>query len=177
MAATLKLLPTEPVQAEPVRTWNLTDLLRRVAADDGAAGEPRADEEAVETLDPALAEAVSTRAGTEPAVSALDHSWTDAVDLATEAAEAITLAEERIARLEADNRQLESYLEKEVRALQASMKAADEIVQRAEAAKAAAEARAERAEERAAAAEICLSRIRSQLSPIRRTRPAAPATA
>ena len=33
MAATLKLLPTEHIPGEAARGWNLTDLLRRVAAE------------------------------------------------------------------------------------------------------------------------------------------------
>src|SRR3954447_14345951 len=163
MAATLKLLPAEQTPADPVRGWNLTDLLRRVAADDR--GPP--DEDLIEEATAAPAQ--RKRPGTEAAIERVDalgpesdETWTEALDLAVEATDAIRIAEEHIARIEAQNRELESYLEKEVRSLQARMKAADEIVQRAEAGRAAAEARADRAEQRAETAERCLCRIRDQ---------------
>ena len=175
MAATLKILPVEPTLGETGRSWNLTDLLRRVAADDRPPPECETDpglESASAAMPgkspPALGEAVRW----EPAAG--EEPWADALDLAVEASDAIRFAEERIARLEAENRELEAYLEQEVRSLQARMKAADEVVQLTEAARSAAEARAERAEERADAAEKCLNRIRDQLSPIRRARTARP---
>src|SRR3954451_5946328 len=128
-------------------------------------------------MDPAGAEAAnfsellrSTVAPSEaPGGNVEETWWTAALDFAVEAADAIQVAEERIANLEAEKREFESYLEKEVRALQARIKAADRSVQQAEARSAAAESRAERAEQRAERAETCLSRIRDQLSPIRRT--------
>jgi hypothetical protein len=176
MAATLKLLPTEPSLGEAVRGWNLTDLLRRVAADDrGPPDEELAQVgadarvEAPKLRDPS-ARAKSPEPRAPQSAAEEGETWTEALDLAVEATDAIRFADEHIARLEADNRELESYLEREIRALQARMRAADEIVQRAEAARQAAEARAERAEQRAETAETCLARIRDQLSPIRRNR-------
>jgi chromosome segregation ATPase len=96
-----------------------------------------------------------------------DAPWIDALDLAIEATDAIRAADERIARLEAQNRELEKYLETEVRSLHGRVKTADELVARAEAAKAAAEERAREAERRADAVEIWLGRIRDQLTSIR----------
>jgi hypothetical protein len=172
MAATLKLLPTEPSLGEAVRGWNLTDLLRRVAADDrGPPDEELAEVSTAKPRDPA-ARAKSPEPQAPQSAAEEGETWTEALDLAVEATDAIRFADEHIARLEADNRELESYLEREIRALQARMRAADEIVQRAEAARHAAEARAERAEQRAETAETCLARIRDQLSPIRRNRAA-----
>src|SRR4051812_526326 len=142
MAAILKLFPMDLAGAEAA---NFSELLRSTVA-------PQ----------PAPSEA--------PGGNVEETWWTAALDFAVEAADAIQVAEERIGNLEAENRELESYLEKEVRALQARIEAADRSVQLAEARSAAVETRAERAEQRAERAEICLSRIRHQLSPIRRTR-------
>ncbi len=181
MAATLKLLPTEQIPGDAARGWNLTDLLRRVAAeheqgdgiDDAAEA---ADIEAAATEAPATtADDASTPASeaerTPDVVMASkpesDAPWIDALDLAIEATDAIRAADERIARLEAQNRELEKYLETEVRSLHGRVKTADELVARAEAAKAAAEERAREAERRADAVEIWLGRIRDQLTSIR----------
>jgi len=181
MAATLKLLPTEHIPGDAARGWNLTDLLRRVAAeheqgdgiDDAAEA---ADIEAAATEAPATtADDASTPASeaerTPDVVMASkpesDAPWIDALDLAIEATDAIRAADERIARLEAQNRELEKYLETEVRSLHGRVKTADELVARAEAAKAAAEERAREAERRADAVEIWLGRIRDQLTSIR----------
>jgi uncharacterized Zn finger protein (UPF0148 family) len=181
MAATLKLLPTEQIPGDAARGWNLTDLLRRVAAeheqgdgiDDAAEA---ADIEAAATEAPATtADHASTPASeaerTPDVVMASkpdsDAPWIDALDLAIEATDAIRAADERIARLEAQNRELEKYLETEVRSLHGRVKTADELVARAEAAKAAAEERAREAERRADAVEIWLGRIRDQLTSIR----------
>lgn len=181
MAATLKLLPTEQIPGDAARGWNLTDLLRRVAAEheqgDGNddAAEP-ADVEAAATGAPATtADDATTPASeaerTPDVVMASkpepDAPWIDALDLAIEATDAIRAADERIARLEAQNRELEKYLETEVRSLHGRVKTADELVARAEAAKAAAEERAREAERRADAVEIWLGRIRDQLTSIR----------
>ena len=181
MAATLKLLPTEQIPGDAARGWNLTDLLRRVAAEheqgDGI-------DEAAEAADieAAATEAFATTAddASTPASEAertpdvvmaskpeSDAPWIDALDLAIEATDAIRAADERIARLEAQNRELEKYLETEVRSLHGRVKTADELVARAEAAKAAAEERAREAERRADAVEIWLGRIRDQLTSIR----------
>lgn len=181
MAATLKLLPTEQIPGDAARGWNLTDLLRRVAAEheqgdgiDEAA--EAADIEAAATEAPATtADDASTPASeaerTPDVVMASkpesDAPWIDALDLAIEATDAIRAADERIARLEAQNRELEKYLETEVRSLHGRVKTADELVSRAEAAKAAAEERARDAERRADAVEIWLGRIRDQLTSIR----------
>jgi small-conductance mechanosensitive channel len=181
MAATLKLLPTEQIPADAARGWNLTDLLRRVAAEheqgDGIDDAAEAgDIEAAATEAPATtADDASTPASeaerTPDVVMASkpepDAPWIDALDLAIEATDAIRAADERIARLEAQNRELEKYLETEVRSLHGRVKTADELVARAEAAKAAAEERAREAERRADAVEIWLGRIRDQLTSIR----------
>src|SRR5215212_2832661 len=179
MAATLKLLPTEQIPGDAARGWNLTDLLRRVAAEheqgDGIEDEA-ADIEATATEAPATtAEDASTpapEAERSPDVVMAskpesDAPWIHALDLAIEATDAIRAADERIARLEAQNRELEKYLETEVRSLHGRVKTADELVARAEAAKAAAEERAREAERRADAVEIWLGRIRDQLTSIR----------
>jgi small-conductance mechanosensitive channel len=181
MAATLKLLPTEQIPGDAARGWNLTDLLRRVAAEheqgDGIDDTAEAaDIEAAATEAPATtADDASTPASeaerTPDVVMASkpepDAPWIDALDLAIEATDAIRAADERIARLEAQNRELEKYLETEVRSLHGRVKTADELVARAEAAKAAAEERAREAERRADAVEIWLGRIRDQLTSIR----------
>ena len=181
MAATLKLLPTEQIPGDAARGWNLTDLLRRVAAEheqgDGIDDVAEAaDIEAAATEAPATtADDASTPASeaerTPDVVMASkpesDAPWIDALDLAIEATDAIRAADERIARLEAQNRELEKYLETEVRSLHGRVKTADELVARAEAAKAAAEERAREAERRADAVEIWLGRIRDQLTSIR----------
>ena len=181
MAATLKLLPTEQIPGDAARGWNLTDLLRRVAAeheqgdgiDDAAEA---ADIEAAATEAPATtaddASSPASEAERTPDVVMAskpdsDAPWIDALDLAIEATDAIRAADERIARLEAQNRELEKYLETEVRSLHGRVKTADELVARAEAAKAAAEERAREAERRADAVEIWLGRIRDQLTSIR----------
>jgi uncharacterized Zn finger protein (UPF0148 family) len=181
MAATLKLLPTEQIPGDAARGWNLTDLLRRVAAeheqgdgiDDAAEA---ADIEAAATEAPATtADDASTPTSEAERTPDLvmaskpesDAPWIDALDLAIEATDAIRAADERIARLEAQNRELEKYLETEVRSLHGRVKTADELVARAEAAKAAAEERAREAERRADAVEIWLGRIRDQLTSIR----------
>jgi hypothetical protein len=181
MAATLKLLPTEQIPGDAARGWNLTDLLRRVAAEheqgdgiDHAA--EAADIEVAETEAPAItaddASTPTSEAERTPDVVMVskpesDAPWIDALDLAIEATDAIRAADERIARLEAQNRELEKYLETEVRSLHGRVKTADELVARAEAAKAAAEERAREAERRADAVEIWLGRIRDQLTSIR----------
>lgn len=181
MAATLKLLPTEQIPGDAARGWNLTDLLRRVAAEheqgdgiDEAA--EAADIEAAATEAPATTADDASTPGSEaertPDVVMAskpesESPWIDALDLAIEATDAIRAADERIARLEAQNRELEKYLETEVRSLHGRVKTADELVARAEAAKAAAEERAREAERRADAVEIWLGRIRDQLTSIR----------
>ena len=181
MAATLKLLPTEQIPGDAVRGWNLTDLLRRVAAEheqgDGiddaaeAADIEAAATEALATTADDASTPVSEAERTPDVVMASkpepDAPWIDALDLAIEATDAIRAADERIARLEAQNRELEKYLETEVRSLHGRVKTADELVARAEAAKAAAEERAREAERRADAVEIWLGRIRDQLTSIR----------
>jgi chromosome segregation ATPase len=181
MAATLKLLPTEQIPGDAARGWNLTDLLRRVAAEheqgDGvddaaeAADIEAAATEALATTADDASTPVSEAERTPDVVMASkpepDAPWIDALDLAIEATDAIRAADERIARLEAQNRELEKYLETEVRSLHGRVKTADELVARAEAAKAAAEERAREAERRADAVEIWLGRIRDQLTSIR----------
>ncbi len=181
MAATLKLLPTEQIPGDAARGWNLTDLLRRVAAehDQGDRADDQtepADLEAAATEAPAAAGADAGTPALEPerapdgivaSEPEADTPWIDALDLAIEATDAIRAADERIARLEAQNRELEKYLETEVRSLHGRVKTADELVARAEAAKAAAEERAREAERRADAVEIWLGRIRDQLTSIR----------
>ena len=183
MAATLKLLPTEQIPGDAARGWNLTDLLRRVAAEHEQ-GDGIDDTAEAADIEPAATEApapattaddASTPASeaerTPDVVMASkpepDAPWIDALDLAIEATDAIRAADERIARLEAQNRELEKYLETEVRSLHGRVKTADELVARAEAAKAAAEERAREAERRADAVEIWLGRIRDQLTSIR----------
>lgn len=181
MAATLKLLPTEHLPGDAARGWNLTDLLRRVAAeheqsggDSGTTGEPMKLDDSAEA--PVAISIKASNAEPEPertpdpvAASEIEAGapWVDALDLAIEATDAIRAAEERIARLEAQNRELENYLETEVKSLHGRVKTADELVARAESAKAAAEERAREAERRADAVEIWLARIRDQLTSIR----------
>ncbi len=181
MAATLKLLPTEHIPGDAARGWNLTDLLRRVAAeheqgdgiDDAAEAtdiEAAATEAPATTADDASTPASEAKQTPDVVMASKPESdapWIDALDLAIEATDAIRAADERIARLEAQNRELEKYLETEVRSLHGRVKTADELVARAEAAKAAAEERARDAERRADAVEIWLGRIRDQLTSIR----------
>jgi small-conductance mechanosensitive channel len=178
MAATLKLLPTEYIPGDAARGWNLTDLLRRVAAEHEQSGgdspAPMKPDDAAEapvavSIKASNAEAAPESAAHPVAVSEMEAGapWVDALDLAIEATDAIRAAEERIARLEAQNRELENYLETEVKSLHGRVKTADELVARAESAKAAAEERAREAERRADAVEIWLARIRDQLTTIR----------
>jgi small-conductance mechanosensitive channel len=181
MAATLKLLPTEHIPGEAARGWNLTDLLRRVAAEHEHSSEATAAPEpasvevtAAESAGPASVAALPSASQPESAPDPVlasapdaDAPWIDALDLAIEATDAIRAAEERIARLEAQNRELETYLETEIRSLHGRVKTADELLARSETAKAAAEERARDAERRADAVEIWLGRIRDQLTSIR----------
>jgi hypothetical protein len=173
MAATLKLLPTEQIPGDAARGWNLTDLLRRVAAEHEQSNDAAAPPEpaAMETTGPEMpAPAAEAEPAPEPIVASepdADVPWIDALDLAVEATDAIRAAEERIARLEAQNRELEAYLETELRSLHGRVKTADELLARSETAKAAAEERAREAERRADTVEIWLGRIRDQLTSIR----------
>jgi len=85
--------------------------------------------------------------------------WSDTLDLVVQATTAINAAHERIAELDARNRDLEVTFAEELRALAARVTAAQEDLARVEARRLAAEQRAERAERRADAAAGWLKRI------------------
>jgi hypothetical protein len=101
---------------------------------------------------PAQPSPVQTLAGTA-------DEWSDTLDLVVQATTAINSAHERIAELEARNRDLEVTFADELRALAARVTAAQEDLARGEARRLAAEQRAERAERRADAAAGWLKRI------------------
>ena len=85
--------------------------------------------------------------------------WSDTLDLVVHATAVINAAHERIAELDARNRELEVSFAEELRALAARVAAAQEDLARVEARRLAAEQRAERAERRADAAAGWLRRI------------------
>jgi hypothetical protein len=87
------------------------------------------------------------------------RSSADTLDLVVQATTAINAAHERIAELDARNRDLEVTFAEELRALAARVTAAQEDLARVEARRLAAEQRAERAERRADAAAGWLKRI------------------
>src|SRR5918998_1075130 len=68
MAATLKLLPTEQIPGDAARGWNLTDLLRRVAAE----------HEQGDGIDHAAAAADIEAAATEAPATTADDATTPA---------------------------------------------------------------------------------------------------
>jgi hypothetical protein len=103
---------------------------------------------------------------TAPASSPADQSvpqtadeWSDTLDLVVQATASIYAAHERIAELEARNRDLEVTFADELRALAARVTTAQEDLARVEARRVASEQRAERAERRADAAAGWLKRI------------------
>lgn len=85
--------------------------------------------------------------------------WSDTLDLVVQATAMINTAHERIAELDARNRELEVSFAEELRALAARVAAAQEDLARVEARRLAAEQRAERAERRADSAAGWLKRI------------------
>ncbi len=103
-------------------------------------------------LAPTQPSSVQTLAGTA-------DEWSDTLDLVVQATTAINAAHERIAELDARNRDLEVTFAEELRALAARVTAAQEDLALVEARRLAAEQRAERAERRADAAAGWLKRI------------------
>jgi hypothetical protein len=85
--------------------------------------------------------------------------WSDTLNLVVQATAIINTAHERIAELDARNRELEVSFAEELRALAARVAAAQEDLARVEARRLAAEQRAERAERRADSAAGWLKRI------------------
>ncbi len=127
MAASPNLLPPE---------WSIADLIR------AAAHEQEPMNQVVR-----LSKAVPEQAGDTEA------SWTETWELVADAVESVRSNDERIATLESRNRDLETTYADEVGALQARMKAVEQILDRTESARAAAEERASHAEARATSAE------------------------
>ena len=113
-----------------------------------------------------LAAAQDRRSGLGP--DGEEDAWIETLDLVVQATDTIRASEDRIAKLEARNRELETRLAEEVKSLQARMQATDKVIERAAAARVAAEDRARRAEERAETAEKFLSRINQALRPLAR---------
>jgi hypothetical protein len=93
------------------------------------------------------------------AVPQASDEWSDTLDLVVQATASIYAAHERIAELEARNRDLEVTFAEELRALAARVTTAQEDLARVEARRLASEQRAERAERRADAAAGWLKRI------------------
>jgi hypothetical protein len=93
------------------------------------------------------------------AFAAAADEWADTLDLVVQATTIINAAHDRIADLDARNRELEVTFAEELRALAARVTAAQEDLARVEARRVAAEQRADRAERRADAAAGWLKRI------------------
>lgn len=93
------------------------------------------------------------------AFAAVADEWADTLDLVVQATTIINAAHDRIADLDARNRELEVTFAEELRALAARVTAAQEDLARVEARRVAAEQRADRAERRADAAAGWLKRI------------------
>jgi hypothetical protein len=95
----------------------------------------------------------------EPQQIGQQSQWRETCELAVDLAERVRRNESRIAELEAENAELESALNSQVRAIALRVRFVETIAHRAQSALLAAEESARRAEARAAAAEGWLTRV------------------
>lgn len=145
-----------PVQLQ--RTFEELAMQARPKVDSVRAGAERdwaaEIERTIRSSQPAATQPASVEA--EPGAA---DEWSDTLGLVVQATAIINAAHERIAELDARNRDLEVTFAGELRALAARVTAAQEDLARVEARRVAAEQRAERAERRADAAAGWLKRI------------------
>jgi len=141
-------MPASPNLASS--NWDIADLIR------AAAGQEETTNNVVRLTDAA------------PSATDPESSWTETWELVAQATETIRSNNDRITSVEHRNRELETTYADQVRALQARMKAVDQLLERTEAARAAADGRASQAEARAASAEEFLRRIGAQVRGISR---------
>ena len=130
--------------------WSITDLIRAAAREQ-------------ETMNQVVRLTSAAPVEADP-----EASWTETWELVAQATETIRSNDERMTSLANRNRELETTYADQVRALQARMKAVDQLLERTEAARAAADGRASQAEARAASAEEFLRRIGAQVRGISR---------